>query len=184
MYSITVTTAPSVEPVTVEEAKVFCRIDISDDDALITSLIKAAREASERYTGRAYINQTITLVGNGQDRLLTLPRPPQSAISTVKYLDSANAWQTMTLNTDYKVISVGNAKAIYLETLPYINADSQFTLEVVYTAGYGSTAASVPEPLKQAVLQRVAAMYEHRGDGIVNNAAAKALEGPFRKVLP
>lgn len=184
MFNVTVTTGPSVEPVTVEEAKEFCRIDISDDDTLLTNLIKAAREASERYTGRAYINQTVKVVGETNSRMITLPRPPQSAISTVKYLDSAGAWQALTLTTDYTVIAVGSTIAVYISGSPYVNENGYYTVEIVYTAGYGAAAINVPYALKQAILNRVAAMYENRGNGTPNYHNARALEGPYRRVLP
>ena len=46
-YSV-VTPAAS-EPITLTEAKNFLRVDGSDDDALITALISAAREMCEQY---------------------------------------------------------------------------------------------------------------------------------------
>jgi len=40
-------TAPAVEPVSLSEAKTHCRVDTSDDDAYIGSLITVAREYLE-----------------------------------------------------------------------------------------------------------------------------------------
>lgn len=48
---------PAVEPVTLAEAKLHLRVDIADDDAMITSLIKAAREFCETELRQALITQ-------------------------------------------------------------------------------------------------------------------------------
>ena len=56
-YSV-VTPAAS-EPITLEEAKNFLRVDGSDDDALIGALISAAREMCEQYTRRILVTTTI-----------------------------------------------------------------------------------------------------------------------------
>lgn len=37
-------------------------------------------------------------------------------------------------------------------------------LKIVYTAGYGTTTQSVPEPIRIAMMQYCAFLYEHRGD--------------------
>ena len=39
---------PVVEPVTVAEAKLHCRIDVEEDDTLVAALISTAREHLER----------------------------------------------------------------------------------------------------------------------------------------
>ena len=66
------TTAPSVEPVTLAEAKDFARVDTSDSDTLLTSLIKVARRRVENETGLALITQTWTGV---MDRWPSTPAP-------------------------------------------------------------------------------------------------------------
>jgi hypothetical protein len=38
-------------------------------------------------------------------------------------------------------------------------------IKITYTAGYGATAQNVPEPIRIAMMQYCAFMYEHRGDG-------------------
>ncbi|MBW8067975.1 MAG: hypothetical protein GJU73_11120, partial [Ferrovum sp.] len=53
---------PGVEPVSLLEAKAHLRVDIPDDDALITALIVAARMHAETVTRRALIAQSWKLV--------------------------------------------------------------------------------------------------------------------------
>src|SRR6185437_6805054 len=48
------------KPVTLQEAKDWCRISVTDDDALITALIMAARIACEFYANLSLINRTVT----------------------------------------------------------------------------------------------------------------------------
>ncbi len=54
-----VTVLPAEEPVTLAEAKEHARILSADEDALITSFIKAARLAVEKYTTRKIVTQTL-----------------------------------------------------------------------------------------------------------------------------
>jgi uncharacterized phiE125 gp8 family phage protein len=55
-------TGPAVEPVLVAEAKSHMRVDISDDDTLITGLLLAAKEHVEDITGCKCISQKWQLV--------------------------------------------------------------------------------------------------------------------------
>lgn len=48
---------PVGEPVPLAEAKVFLRIDHAEEDALVESLITAARQHVESVTGRALLTQ-------------------------------------------------------------------------------------------------------------------------------
>lgn len=55
---LTLVTSPSVEPVSLSLAKQHCRVEITDDDAYITSLITAARVLCEQRSHLAFVNQT------------------------------------------------------------------------------------------------------------------------------
>lgn len=54
MAGLTIETQPTSEPITLKQAKDFLRVDGTDDDDLITSLVQAAREAVEVFTGRSF----------------------------------------------------------------------------------------------------------------------------------
>lgn len=54
---------PLAEPLHLTEAKSFTRVEFTDEDALITSFIRAARVWAEQFQGRAFINQTFKWAG-------------------------------------------------------------------------------------------------------------------------
>ena len=65
MAGLEIVSAPSSEPIAQSVAKTFLKVDTSDDDTLITELIKTARQFCEEYTGRALITQTLKLSLDG-----------------------------------------------------------------------------------------------------------------------
>jgi uncharacterized phiE125 gp8 family phage protein len=156
-------TAPTDEPITLDEAKEHCRVDVDDDDNYITSLIAAARRITESMTDRALITQTWRLK---LDRFpcdcIYVPRPPLASVSSITYVDTQGATQTWS-STEYRVDTdsyVGRITPAYGYTwpvlLPVINA-----VTITFVAGYGN-ADAVPQDLKQAMLMLIGHMYENR----------------------
>ena len=158
-----VTTAPQTEPVTLVEAKLHLRVDHSADDDLITSLIVAAREYCEHYQNRAYIEQTITARLDSFSKAMVLPMPPLISVSSVKYYDSAGDQQT--LSSDLYDVDVTSEPGLvtlgYNDSYPTIQA-IHHSIEIIYKAGYGSAASSVPETIKAAMKLLIGHLYENR----------------------
>lgn len=76
-------TAPSLEPVSLTEAKAHLRYEESNDDALISRCITAARQWAEKICWRGFVTQTweLTLPGfRGEDRWELPQRGPVSVI--------------------------------------------------------------------------------------------------------
>ena len=110
---------PAVEPLTLAEAKLHLRVDIPDDDALITALITSVRQYAETITRRAFIQQTWayvidsfpgpTLTGVPWGKTFTLPRHAieieksrVQQVLAVNYLDMSGTPQVMPA-ADYTV---------------------------------------------------------------------------------
>jgi len=154
--------APATEPVTLTEAKAHLRVDGSADDTLITALIVAARQAAEQITGRALITQTWDLMLDAFEPTIELPMPALQSVTSVKYLDSNGAEQTLA-SGNYKVDAVSEPGRI----IPAYGLDWPATRDEInsvtvrFVAGYGA-AAAVPQPIKQWMLLKIGELYENR----------------------
>jgi uncharacterized phiE125 gp8 family phage protein len=148
-------TAPTTEPVTLAEAKLYLRVDSSNEDSLISDLIVAARMSAEKWLGVSLITQTWKLAYNEYlDNAVHLPMPPIVSVVSVVVVNRDTTTTTISANNYY----LNAAK----NTLLFDNEISGFLIEITYNAGYGS-AAQVPHPIKYGILAHIAAMYDERG---------------------
>lgn len=154
-------TAPAAEPVSVATAKSYLRVDGTDDDTLITSLIKAAREKGEGLSRRAFINQTweMTIDCWPANYVLQLYRPPLVSVTHVKYTDRDASEATW---TDYRVDIKSEPGKILFDSLPGVSLQETGGITVRFVAGYGSSESNVPERFKQLILALVGYWYENR----------------------
>lgn len=161
-----VTTAPATEVWTLSEVKNYLKVDTSSDDTLITTLLQSAREVAERYLNQALITQTIT---EKLDRLsnptIYLSVSPVISVSSFQYADSQNT--TQTYNASNYIVDTFEKPArlslAYGKTWPTLYGNIN-DVTITYTAGYGSTAASVPMQIRQAILMMIADSYDNRED--------------------
>ena len=131
-----VTTEPTVEPVSLEEAKLHLKVDNTADDVLITGLIQAARQACENYEAKAYCIKTYTAKMNFLQSVC-LPYPPLAQVDAITYIDENE--DTQTLSTDvYGVDTHSEPGIVYLksgQTWPTVNTELN-AVSIVYKAGY------------------------------------------------
>lgn len=156
-------TAPTVEPVTVADAKSHCRIDLAEDDALLSSMITTARVYVERKTNRQLLEATYQLYTDAFPAAFELPRSPASSVTSITYVDTGGSTQTLAA-TEYTLDAYREPAVImpaYLKSWPSTQ-DVPNAVCVTFKAGYGSTATTVPVALRQAVLMHVAHQYENR----------------------
>ncbi len=182
--SLTLITPPSSEPVTLDEVKAHLKVDTADDDALIGSLITAARVRAEWHTGRAFVTQSWTqsLDAWPESGLVEIALPPLQSVTqvTVYALDDAGSIVDASL---YRVDAASAPARLMLKGIfapPVLVLRPIDAVEIAFTAGYGG-ADAVPGPVKQAILQIVADLYTRRGDEAnVVSSAAQAMLAPYR----
>jgi len=192
-----VTEAPDSEPVTLEEAKVQLHIedDYTDEDALITSLIKTARRMSESYAGLSFLTQEREMkldrfpcngdyYYNRRRRSdgIIVPYGPIQSIDAVKYIDGDGVEQTMD-PADYKTDLHSDLARIFpTDSWPSI-ADEPNAVTVQYTAGYDSVSGlNFPEEARQAILMQVTTLYQNRQDEVLGTSTNMLCWGS-RKLL-
>lgn len=159
-----ITTDPTVEPISVSEAKSYLRLDGTDHDAELEALITAARQYAEEQTGRAFITRTITLkMDNFLYTPLYLPQAPIQSVTSVTYYDTAGTSQTWS-SSEYTVDTSSNPGRLqpafgysWPDTYDELNA-----ITIVYLAGYGDAATDVPDIYRLLVKMLVSHFFEDR----------------------
>lgn len=184
--SLKLITAPAVEPVTLAEAKTHLRVDGTDDDALITALITAARQDCEHRLGRALIDQIWEKVLDAFPEAIELPRPPVSSIVSVTYYDTAGALQTLDA-ADYSLDGENDFGPAWLT--PVYDTDWPDTyaipnaVRVRCTCGYGASGSAVPEAIKAWIKLRVGALYAQRESIVLGQPISEAPRDFFDGLL-
>jgi uncharacterized phiE125 gp8 family phage protein len=163
--ALKIATAPATEPVSLDEAKLHLRVDISDDDNLITSYIVTARRRAEKIAGRAFVTQAWDYVLDAFPRssILEIPKPPLQTISSIKYYDGDGTDYVFD-SANYYVDGYSEPGRLVLKssvTWPSISLREANGVIVRFIAGYGD-ASDVPEEFKQAIYLLVAHFYENR----------------------
>lgn len=196
--SVTTVTPPAKTCVTLDAAKAFLRIDGYEENDLLLTLIEAATEQAEAFTGQSFINRTLRLTldafpYNGADAWwdgvrdgaissllpspahIVLPRSPIASVTSITTYSASGAATVM------------NAAAYQLNPTDHsVNLRSGYAwptdlrasagIEVAYVAGYGPDPANLPARVRLGVLQQVAALYENRdGSACMCDAGRESL---------
>lgn len=163
--SLKLITPPTTYPVTLAEAKLHCRVDSNDDDALITALITAATEMAEQKTGRAIMTQTWQLTLDAFPEAFELTRVPVQTITLLDYIEPEGSTVVLSPGSNYKLSDwddFGFAKVVPVAGYQWPTPkDDTNVVSLEYTAGYAN-AAAVPEGIKQWIKLMVSTMYDNR----------------------
>lgn len=166
-----VTAQPASEPVTPTEAKAFLRVDGTDEEALITSLITVARQVCEADAGLSFIAQTRTVKLDRFCGDIILPYGPVTAVTSVAYVDGDDANHTLDSGR-YTIDTQSGLSKIRVDSDGWPDTNSGMNNVVVtYTAGY-TNAAAVPAVIKQAILLTVATLFENRQNVVLGSTAS------------
>lgn len=145
---------PALEPVSLEEVKLFLRVEHDAEDALLTTLIAAAREGAERLLNLSCIQQrwqweTVPFCG-----AISLPFGPVHSVVDVALREQEASDWTACDSENYHL----RGNSIIFTDAPASGVQARVT----YEAGFGEVAADVPATLRHALLRHIGALYETR----------------------
>lgn len=184
MLSPILITPPAAAPVSLAEARQHLRVDHTDEDALIASLIEAAVGHFDGWSGilgRCLEPQTWELALDAfPAKEIRLPLGPIASVASVRLTDPSGAELTVSpldYETDLRAVEGWIVpSAGWPATMDVVNA-----VRVRWVAGTGC-----PEPVRHAILLLIGHWYAHREAA---SAAASelplgvsALIAPWRRV--
>jgi len=167
--ALTVFTDPTVEPVSLPEAKCHLRVTVTEVNVLIEGLIRAAREQIELECSRALIKQTLELALDAFPcPWITLPRPPLLSVTSIVYTDVNGT--TQTLATSEYTVDTRREPAVIIPAWGKAWPSTREVPNAVvvrYVAGYGDDPGLVPEALKLAAKMLIGHWYENREAAVI-----------------
>ncbi len=175
---------PAVEPLGLDETRLWLRLDATDEDQLVLAFIRAARSAVEQATRRALVAQAwrLRLDRWPHERRLKLPLSPIASLDAVRVFDAAGAPTLLDLAGFH--IDSARGPQLVLDTAAPAPGRIANGIEIDVTAGYGASALDVPEPLRMAMRLLVAHWYERRGDALHEERIATLPAGVAALVAP
>jgi uncharacterized phiE125 gp8 family phage protein len=154
IYDFTISTVtPLVEPVTLTEAKQYCRVTNQSEDDLVELMITAARETIEVATGLSLVPKTIVVYFNNIDGNFEVPYGPINKVTFELFDMGQNGIEID--SADFRLIG---------DDFPKLTYPNYLNLKATYGAGYNTQAGQIiPTDLKLAILDQVSYNYENRG---------------------
>lgn len=159
IYSVKETTATTLDLslIPLGVAKNYLRItaDESYEDARLIDLIKSCRKEIENNINRVILSATwshrMDSFPVGQ---ILLVKTPVQSVTSVAYIDTDGASQTLTVDVDYRVdIYTGRIAVVSGKSWPATKTSTYNAVTVTYVAGY--TVATCPPALKNGILYKL-----------------------------
>ena len=202
MAGLKIHTAPPRETLTLLEVKEYLRVEDNTDERNLRPLIESARRLVEEHLNRTLMQTTYQQFLDSFDEYedplfegvrqgpylnyyknyIDLVKSPVISVTHIKTYQDDDSATTMAASK-YYVDNAREPSRIVLrqgETFPTALRVAN-AIEIQYVAGYTSP-YQVPEPIRLAILQIIAHMYEHRGD-MGNAAEAMMMPSMCKRLL-
>jgi uncharacterized phiE125 gp8 family phage protein len=149
-------------------------------DPLLGRFIRTARQMAETATRRALITQTLDLyLDSFPFWEVTLPRPTLQSVTSITYVDDNGV--TQTLDTSLYLVDTTTEPARITPAFGEVWPTTRWQTNAVrirYAAGYGATAASVPECVTDWMLFQINTMWNTRQKFTISTGRAALTQIP------
>lgn len=166
------------------ELRDWLRLDATNEDAVLASLVTTARLALESHTRRGFIQQVwrFTYFTPSLGGMLRLPLGPLRSLAALRCYDGAGL--ATTLSAEAVQITPDDQRPA-VRILDAAACASCARVELDVSIGYGDGADAVPAPLRQAILMLATNWHARRGDHpeieMTIPRAVAALAQPYRR---
>lgn len=174
--------SPKEEPVSLMEIKAFLKLEGKEEDPLLTTLVKIARQAIEAYTARSLVYQSwrfttnldyslsrsdpLYLTGQKSRSLKGLEIPRSPFVDLLEPPQLLVHHQQPRPLSHYRLDTAGRVAKLHICTTVSGYFSTSSLLQLDFKAGYGSTSEDIPEGLRHGILIMVAELYENRLDSL------------------
>lgn len=161
-YLTLVNNPPSNHPVTVDEAKLYCKVDTTADDDVFEILVHAAVKAIENECGGlAIVKRTFTQKQTGGLEVIELMREPLVSLTSVTFAENFNSTPT-TITSQVRTLSgqLIHENGYFKQGRDGDGYVIQFVAGLVDDTNQAHLDA--PQILRTAILRMIAFLYEQR----------------------
>ena len=166
-------------PVALAELKSFLRISVSEEDALLAGLVRAAGELCEAFTGRALIDRAVVEVMPPLTGRIRLSAGPVRSIDGVATVDETGTETPLGADAFTADVGAGGEGRVTLH-----GPTDPKRMRVHYRVGMAADWNGVPEMLRHGIIRLAAQYYLRRGESGEAEvpAAVTALWRPWRRL--
>lgn len=182
------TTPPSIEPLSLSDAKTHCNVDNTHWDSMFTFFITTARQWVEQYCLNSLITQTYTVTYDYHDtaewlwsvkRKIRLPQTPIQSVTSITHYDRDN---TATVFDSSNYFLSGDRVILNDANFWPSNLRLHDCMKIIFISGFGSLATNVPTNIILAMKMLIASWYEIReslSDDVLAKTNMQLLPVPF-----
>jgi uncharacterized phiE125 gp8 family phage protein len=161
--SLIMITPPNGLPISLAELKLQCRVESSEEDALLMAYVHAATDFVEEHTGQKLLNQTWAWSVNDfpwrWGGYIALPLAPVQSIVEISYIDPQGAPQALSPG-------VYAFRGERITLAPGATWPSVFygldVITITFVVGFGPDHNYLPESIRQAVMLLASYWYGQR----------------------
>ena len=183
--SLILTTPPTVEPLSLAEAKAQLRIYHSDDDTFISTLITTSRRLIEQRYDMCMLQQSWSLFLDDwpEGGIFDLGLQPLISVTDIKVYGDDDVAATIDPAHYFADVSSNPPRVILRRGRVFQPPGRRAKgVEVKLVTGFGVSASMVPSEIKQAMLMAISDWYANRGDQNSGRLPLSAIEllRPYR----